>query len=182
MVIHQEVCDCFFHPIVNCQPPDASEWLCTDVQPWVQRTVGDPDCYPFRLIGYFWQMNDLVLQKGMMVVHIKWWNCVASFCVVLLSWTSFLSRAFKCILNIQFQHAAFARCMLWLYSGAACTTYPQSQWVIPLSSRGARMISLVYVCFTNNLFIIAKCTYATPDPVQPDDQYLCAHCLYPLSC
>ena len=40
--------------------------------------------------------------------------------------------------------------------------------------------SLVYVCFTNNLFIIAKCTYATPDPVQLDQHYLCVHCVYPL--
>ena len=34
--------------------------------------------------------------------------------------------------------------------------------------------------FTNNLFIIAKCMYATPDPVQPDQHYLCVHCVYPL--
>ena len=34
--------------------------------------------------------------------------------------------------------------------------------------------------FTNNLFIIAKCTYATPDPVQPDQHYLRVHCVYPL--
>ena len=32
--------------------------------------------------------------------------------------------------------------------------------------------------FTNNLFIIAKCTYATPDPVQPDQHYLRVHCVY----
>ena len=25
--------------------------------------------------------------------------------------------------------------------------------------------------------MIAKCTYATPDPVQPDHQYLCVHCI-----
>ena len=31
--------------------------------------------------------------------------------------------------------------------------------------------------FTNNLFIIAKGTYATPDSVQ---HYLCVHCVYPL--
>ena len=34
--------------------------------------------------------------------------------------------------------------------------------------------------FTNNLFIIGKCTYATPDPVQPDQHYLRVHCVYPL--
>ena len=36
------------------------------------------------------------------------------------------------------------------------------------------------VLYTNNLFLIAKCTYATPDPVQPDHQYLCVHCVYPI--
>ena len=36
------------------------------------------------------------------------------------------------------------------------------------------------VLYTNNLFMIAKCTYATPDPVQPDHQYLCVHCVYPI--
>ena len=36
------------------------------------------------------------------------------------------------------------------------------------------------VLYTNNLFVIAKCAYATPDPVQPDHQYLRVHCVYPL--
>ena len=35
---------------------------------------------------------------------------------------------------------------------------------------------LVCVCFTNNLFIIAKCAYATPDPVQRE----CSSSVYTL--
>ena len=34
--------------------------------------------------------------------------------------------------------------------------------------------------FTNNLFMIAKCTHVTPDPVQPDHQYLRVHYIGPL--
>ena len=34
--------------------------------------------------------------------------------------------------------------------------------------------------FTNNLFMIAKCVYATPDPFQPDHQYLRVHYIGPL--
>ena len=34
------------------------------------------------------------------------------------------------------------------------------------------------VLYTNNLFVIAKCAYATPDPVQPDHQYLRVHYIY----
>ena len=37
--------------------------------------------------------------------------------------------------------------------------------------------------FINNLLLIAKCTYATPDPVQPDQHYLpvcTALCLLPM--
>ena len=41
--------------------------------------------------------------------------------------------------------------------------------------------TIIGLClFTNNLFVIAKCTYATPDLVQPDQHYLCVHCVYPL--
>ena len=37
-----------------------------------------------------------------------------------------------------------------------------------LSKQSHTKQSMVCICFTNNLFIIAKCTYATPDPVQPE--------------
>ena len=88
------------------------------------------------------------------------------------------------------------RLTLWMYRRAACTTYPQSQWVVEvlegfstlgttLSLHGAfhgiwnNHWSMSFL-YTNNLFVIAKCTYATPDSVQPDHQYLRVHCVYPL--
>ena len=83
---------------------------------------------------------------------------------------------------------------LWMYQGHVLLTHSPSEfysWVVevlewfltlgrtlslfcmpPWSFWWHTEQSLVYVCFTNNLFIIAKCMYATPDPVQPDHQYL----------
>ena len=114
-----------------------------------------------------------------------------------------LSGAFKYLLVLlnafltsssNMQH--LPRHTLWMYRRAACTTYPQSQWVVEvlegfstlgttLSLHGAfrsiwNNLWSMSVLYTNNLFLIAKCTYATPDPVQPDHQYLCVHCVYPI--
>ena len=105
-----------------------------------------------------------------------------------------LSGALKYILNVQFQHAALAQANAVNVQKGSMYYYPQSQQVVEvlegfitlgttLSLHGAfhgiwNNHWSMSVLYTNNLFMIAKCAYATPDPVQPDHQYLCVHYIY----
>ena len=130
-----------------------------------------------------------------MVVHMTVneivWSCfVLFYCPEHL----LLSGALKYILNVQFQHAALAQVHTVSVQKGSMYYYPQSQQVVEvlegfitlgttLSLHGAfgsiwNNHWSMSVLYTNNLFVIAKCAYATPDPVQPDHQYLRVHCIY----